>query len=277
MRAQSAEETVAAHWNTNADQWTADVRAGHDLYRDVFTWPAFARFVGPLSGLTVVDFGCGEGTNTRRMADMGARMTGIDLSDRLIAHARAAEAADPRQITYVIGSYSDRSSLPGGGFDRVVSTLALMDGPDLPGAMREAYRLLRPGGALVFSVLHPCHITPGLRWEKNAAGATTGLVVDRYHDPAPFTEVWRFGDRPEGPEGNPPVEPFTVPRFPRTLSDYINAVAQAGFRIVGIEEPIPDEEAIVRAPRFARWRDLAAFLLLVRAERPRRRRAAGYG
>ena len=51
----------------------------------------FLRFVGDVSGLQVVDFGCGEGTNTRRFARAGARMTGIDLSERLIAHARESE------------------------------------------------------------------------------------------------------------------------------------------------------------------------------------------
>ena len=243
----ATEAAVAARWDANADRWAADVRAGHDTYRDAFTWPAFALFVGEVAGLDVVDLGCGEGTNTRRLARLGARMTGIDLSERLIRHARAAEQDEPLGIAYHTASYSAHTGFADASFDLAVSTLALMDGPDLEGAMREVHRLLRPGGALVFSILHPCFITPGLRWERDAAGHATGLVVSRYFDRAPFTERWRFGARPAPASGERPVEPFAVPRFPRTLSDWVNAVAGAGFRIAAIEEPRPDG-SVARSP-----------------------------
>jgi SAM-dependent methyltransferase len=260
----TTDAAVAAHWDANADRWTEEVRAGRDLYRDAFTWPAFRDFLGEVAGLRVIDLGCGEGTNTRRLARAGARMTGVDLSARLIAHAREAEAGEPLGIDYRSTSFAARTGLPEASFDAAVSTLALMDAPDLDGAMREAYRLLRPGGFLAFSILHPCFITPGLRWQKDADGRATGLVVARYFDRAPFTERWTFPDRPEGDA----IEPFEVPRFPRTLSDYLNAVAAAGLRIAAVAEPLPDADAIARAPRFARWQDLAAFLLMVRADRP---------
>lgn len=239
------------------------MRAGFDAYRYAFTWPAFRRFAGALNGLDAIDLGCGEGTNTRAMARSGARMTGVDLSDRLIAHAMHSEEAEPLGISYRVASFSGHTGLPDGSFDAAVSTLALMDGADFAGAMREAHRLLRPGGFLAFSILHPCFITPGLRWERDEAGRTTGLVVCRYFDRTPFTKHWRFGDLPQVD----PMEPFAVPRFPRTLADCLNAVAGAGLRITRIEEPQPDKAAIERSPCFARWRDPAAFLPMVRAER----------
>ncbi|MDK1386871.1 methyltransferase domain-containing protein [Sinorhizobium sp. 8-89] len=255
---------VAARWNANADQWTRDVRGGYDVYRDLFTFPAFQEFLPPLDGLDVIDFGCGEGTNTRRLARMGARLTGIDISERLIDHARREEEADPLGIGYRVSSYSADTGFPDASFDAVLSTMALMDGPDFEGAMKEAHRLLRPGGFIAFSVLHPCFITPGLHWEKDREGGTVALCVSNYFDRTSFTEHWRFGDRPKDEE----VVPFAVPRFPRTIGDYLNAIAAAGFRIRRIEEPQPSPEACDAVPRFARWRDLAAFLLLVMAERP---------
>jgi len=65
------------------------MRAGFDLYRELYTFPAFLDFMPPISGMDVIDLGCGEGTNTRRFARMGGRMTGIDLSQAMIAYARA--------------------------------------------------------------------------------------------------------------------------------------------------------------------------------------------
>ncbi len=257
---------VAAHWNRNADQWARDVRDGLDVYREAFTFPAFQAFLPALSGLDVVDFGCGEGTNTRRFAQDGARLTGIDLSQRMIALAWQTEAADPLGIAYAVRSYSDHTGLPAAAFDAVVSTMALMDGPDFPGAMREAYRLLRPGGFLAFSILHPCFITPGLRWEKDAQGHGTELHVSRYFEGHSFVEEWHFAARARIEPG---VTLFSVPRFPRTLGDYLTAVAAAGFRIARVEEPRPSEAATAARPqKFGRWRDHAAFLLLVLAERP---------
>ena len=258
-----AHNDVAAQWNQNADQWTNDVRAGYDVYRDLFTFPAFLEFLPSIKDLDVIDFGCGEGSNTRYFARMGARLTGIDISQSLIEHARQAEAADPEGVSYEIASYSSNTNFPDASFDAVVSTMALMDGPDLQGAMQEAFRLLRPGGFIAFSVLHPCFITPGLQWQKNERGETTGLCVSRYFEKSSFTEQWKFSNRPTDER----VMPFTVPRFPRTISDYLNAVTNAGLRINRIEEPQPTLEACEVIPRFSRWRDLGGFLLLVMAER----------
>ncbi|MER0240318.1 methyltransferase domain-containing protein [Fulvimarina sp. MAC8] len=255
---------VAKHWDGNADQWTHDVRSGFDVYRDWFTFPAFIEAMPPIDGLEIVDFGCGEGTNTRAFAKRGARVTGIDLSLRMIEHARQSEADDPLGIEYRTSSYSGHCGLPDASFDAVLSTMALMDGPDLSGAMQEAFRLLRPGGFIHFSVLHPCFITPGLGWERDAEGQAIGLRVARYFDRSAFTERWRFGDRPQDED----VVPFAVPRFPRTMGDYLNALAAAGFTLTALHEPPPSEAACADVPRFARWRDFAAFVLIVTAKRP---------
>lgn len=68
-------------------------------------------------------------------------------------------------------------------------------------------------------------------------------------------------------ETGAPVEPFLVPRFPRTLADWLNAVVEAGLVIERVEEPVPGEAAIAARPGLARWRNHAALVLMLRARR----------
>ena len=260
----SDEAEVAAAWNRNAATWADSVRAGFDLYREHFTFPAFLKFLPPIEGLEVIDLGCGEGTNTRRFAGLGADMTGVDLSEAMIARARAVEAEAPLGIRYEVCSYSGMAAMADASFDAALSTMALMDGPDLAGAMREAHRVLRPGGRLCFSILHPCFVTPVMQWLKTPEGAHEALKVGQYFDGRPFTEFWRFSKHAEAQR----LPPFEVPRFPRTLSDYLNALCDAGFRLVRLEEPRPEAAAAAAHPWLSRWRAHAALVLFVAAEKP---------
>lgn len=107
-------------------------------------------------------------------------MTGIDLSCRMIEQAELAEKADPQGVEYRVGSYSDHCGLPDTSFDAVVSTLALMDGPNLSGAMQEAFRILRPGGFIHFSVLPPVssrQATAGKRMRRANDRASRGTLL----------------------------------------------------------------------------------------------------
>jgi SAM-dependent methyltransferase len=104
----------------------------------------------------------------------------VDISERMIALALEEERREPLGIQYARTSYADLGMFPSGSFDAVVSFMALMDGPRFDLAMRESFRVLRPGGLLVFSITHPCFITKGL------LGA--GFVLKRIEEPRPSEE-----------------------------------------------------------------------------------------
>ena len=73
-------ERAAAYWEANAETWTQLSRAGYDVYRDNVNTPGFLAMLPPIAGLHGLDIGCGEGTNTRALAKLGARMTAIDVA-----------------------------------------------------------------------------------------------------------------------------------------------------------------------------------------------------
>jgi ubiquinone/menaquinone biosynthesis C-methylase UbiE len=256
---------LARHWEKNAETWTRHVRAGYDVYRDVLNTPAFLAMLPPVEGLHGLDVGCGEGANTRQVARRGARMHAIDIAPTFVRHARAAEAAEPRGIVYTV---ADGTRLPFAGlsFDFVVAFMSLMDMADQGRALREAARVLRPGGFVQFSILHPCFAPPYRKVLRDADGTTRAIEVARYFERADGRiDNWWFETVPADERAR--VAPFRTPRFHRTLSEWVGFVCGAGLVIEEFAEPMASTELAATEPVVADTR-VAPLFLLVRARKP---------
>jgi len=108
--------------------------------------------MGDLSGLHVLDAGCGDGALVCAAALRGALVTGIDPDPAMLSAAlsRAVEAGIP--ATFLQGRV-ERLPFPDASFDVVASITVLCFVPDAAGAVREMARVLRPGGRLVLGEL----------------------------------------------------------------------------------------------------------------------------
>ncbi len=112
----------------------------------------FARLVGDVAGLQVLDVGCGTGRHALRLAAQGAHVTGADPCPPMLAVARALSTARGLDITWLPVGYED---LPAGeAFDLVLSNLVLCHVPDLDGAVAAMAACLKPGGRMVVTDLH---------------------------------------------------------------------------------------------------------------------------
>src|SRR5690349_11358466 len=98
----------------------------------------------------------GHGVIARALADRGARVVGVDISESLLARARVDDIRDPRGITYVCADASLPDTLRNEKYDLVISHFGLSDIDDLDGVFASVHRLLEQGGTFVFSILHPC-------------------------------------------------------------------------------------------------------------------------
>ena len=249
---------VGKYWNANADSWTRLARAGFDIYRDFINTPAFFTMLPDVAGLRVLDVGCGEGYNTRLLADRGARVVGIDIAERFVEHAIASEREEPRGIEYRIASavelpFTDAS------FDAVTAFMSLMDIPEIDRVMAEVFRVLRSGGFFQFSISHPCFDTPFRRTVRDASGKKIGVEVGDYWGKVDGrVEEWIFSSTPAGLKAE--LEPFKTPRFTRTLSAWLNLALDSGFAIERLCEPYASDEAIRARPRLERARVVADFL-----------------
>lgn len=256
---------VRRYWESNAPAWTALSRQGWDVYRDVLNTPAFLSLLPEIGGLAGLDIGCGEGHNTRLLAARGGRMTGIDLARPFVESAWEAEREKPLGIHYLVG---DGQMLPfaASRFDFATAFMSLMDLPQPEAALREAWRVLRPGGFLQFSITHPCFSPPHRRLLRDKDGEPYALEVGRYFDRRDGEiERWTFSAAP--PERRSAFPPFEIPRFYRTLSEWLNALADAGFIIERVAEPYADAETARRVPHVSDTR-VAAYFLHVRCRKP---------
>ncbi|WP_368541551.1 malonyl-ACP O-methyltransferase BioC [Enterobacter soli] len=96
----------------------------------------------------VLDAGCGPGANSRYWREAGSRVTAIDLSPQMLDEARQQQAAD----RYLLADI-EAIPLADAQFDLVWSHLAVQWCSSLPQALRELYRVARPGGKVAFTTL----------------------------------------------------------------------------------------------------------------------------
>jgi len=146
-------------------------------------------------GLTVLDAGCGSGRYLRELGARGARAIGMDLSRAMLARARETTTritrADLRALPF------DAMSI-----DLVVCGLALGDLAELELALTEIARVLRPGGRVIYSVVHPAgeaagwsrtFESDGKQWaidgfwhsldRHRQACAAAGLAIEEWREP----------------------------------------------------------------------------------------------
>lgn len=256
---------VAKHWEANAETWTKHARAGYDIYRDALNTPAFLAMLPAIRDLSGLDVACGEGSNTRELARLGAKMRGIDIAPTFIRHARETETADPLGIAFDVG---DGMALPfaASSFDFATSFMALMDMPDQGKVIGEIARVLRPGGFLQFSILHPCFVPPYRKTLREADGRVRAVEVAGYFDAVDGeVERWWFSSLPAAERAA--VAPFQVPRFHRTLSQWVGFICEAGLVIEALGEPCADPELAAAEPVVADTR-VAPIFLHFRARKP---------
>jgi SAM-dependent methyltransferase len=261
MEAAMERSETARHWEANAETWTRHARAGYDIYRDALNTPAFLEMLPPVVGLTGLDVGCGEAGNTRQVARLGARMHGVDIAPTFIRHAREAERAEPLGITFCTG---DATSLPfeNDRFDFATAFMCLMDMPDQGAVLKEVRRVLRPGGFLQFSILHPCFVPPHRKVLRDENGKRRAIEVAGYFDriDGRIDSFW-FETLPS--EQRQKDAPFRIPRFHRTLSEWVEMATGAGLAIERLVEPCASIELAAAEPVVADTR-IAPISLLMR-------------
>jgi ubiquinone/menaquinone biosynthesis C-methylase UbiE len=240
------ERDLRVAWEAQADAAIAWFRAPeHDSYwryhRDQFLE------LLPAPGRVTLDIGCGEGRLSRDLKARGHTVVAVDASPTLV---RAAQEADPEIETLV----ADAAELPfpEAYADLAIAFMSLQDVEDAPGAIREAARVLEPGGRFCFAVVHP--LSSAGQFEGDDAESpfvVRGTYLGRF----------RYADTAERDGLS-----MTFESEHRPIQWYFSALESAGFLVERLRETEVPESAVTR-PHHRRWQRLPLFLHL-RAVRP---------
>ena len=219
-------------------QWLP-TREGYDRWAEVYDTdgnPLIALeerhldlLLGAVDGLAVVDVGCGTGRHAVRLAAVGARVTALDFSPRMLEVARAKAGAE--RVRFHLHDVTTRLPLDDDAADRVLCCLVLEHVADLASFFGELARVCAPAprGLIVVSAMHPAMMLRG--------------VQARFHDA-------RTGAR---------IQPAS---FPYQVSDYTTAARSAGLVIDHLSEHAVDAALAAAHPRGARYVGWPMLLLM---------------
>jgi len=177
-----------------------------------------AKQAANLSGLSVLDIGCGGGLVCEPLARLGARVTGIDPAAENIAAAKAHASAAGLNIAYEVAT-AEELAARGRRYDVVLLLEVVEHVPDVPAFIKTVAPLVKPGGMMILSTLNrtlkayalaivgaelilrwlpvgthqwqrfvkPEELASALTAEGLTLAGTEGLIYD------PFSDEWRLG------------------------------------------------------------------------------------
>jgi ubiquinone/menaquinone biosynthesis C-methylase UbiE len=229
-------EVSASQYDAMGSAYSSDIE--ESAFNAYYERPATTDLVGDVSGLRVLEVGCGPGGLTNWLVDHGAAVTAFDVSQEMV---RLASSRVGGRATVVKADASEPLTFAAdGSMDLVVASLVLHYMEDWTSVLSEMHRVLAPHGAVVFSTHHPT-----MDWQLHSP--------ENYFAIKQITESWTKGEKT-----------YDVTFWRRPLTAMTLAIYKAGFYIERIVEPEPEsvlyeldpgaDEKLRTSPRFLFFR-----------------------
>lgn len=206
-------KNVIQQWNNTAERYTNEQEKSE--YTENNKRIVKERFQD-LSGQKILDLGCGYGYYTDYFAGIGADVSGVDGSDKMIEIARSYYP----DCSFAVCDITEKLPFSDNSFDLIFCNQVLMDVEDVESVFSECYRILKTHGIFYYSIVHPafydCH------WVKDENDFLFAKQISSYIKPYSFlNDFW--GE---------------TMHFHRPLSYYLNAASEQGFILKHIDEPV---------------------------------------
>jgi len=228
-------EESKKRWENNADFWDERMGEHSNRFHREIVRPFTEKLLNVKAGEEILDIACGNGNFSKRLVELGAKVTAFDYSANLIENAkkRCSQYLDNINFKVIDATkYDELIELGEERFDKAVANMALMDIADINPLLNAVYKLLKPKGVFVFSIMHPCFQSPKMR--KIIETEDLGRNVETRSAIQIFNYI-----TPQCYEGNAIVgQPVSQLYYHRPLSELFEQSFKAGFVVSGVKEPV---------------------------------------
>lgn len=234
--------SIKALWDAATPTWVSFYGEGGDYHHKYKILPEVYRLLDVHKDETILDVACGEGNVARRLANNGAKVTGIDIS-KMLDFAIEREEKEKLGIRYLkLNAEKITDVFEEASFDKVVCNMALMDIDDYKTTIQQISLVLKEKGIFVFSILHPAFSWPTLKPLRIPGDSQRNedrirIMMDYFDERPTIADDW-----------------MGTIWFTRTLSAYFNELAKNNLVLREMSEPKASEELVKQFPRHA-YRD----------------------
>ena len=208
---------MPASWDEVAADYHKTVGETGDSYHRTYVNPVIFEILGDIEGSSILDLACGQGYLSRILARKGAKVIGIDLSEKMLEIAQASEESEPLGVKYYRCNSGNMSEIPNSSMDYIVSTFGFHDIKEIESTIDECSRVLKNGGRFVFAIPHPFTYA---RREQDEGGY--------------FLKMRHYMSIREIP--HPKYKETDVIAFHRPLSYYFDKLFSVGFQMFAFRE-----------------------------------------
>lgn len=194
--------------------------------------PAPRAWFPPLHGLDVLCLASGGGQQGPLLSAAGANVTVFDNSPRQLEQDRLVAEREGLSLRTALGDAADLGVFPDESFDLVFNPVSTVFMPDVRPVWREAFRVLRHGGALLAGVMNPVH------YIFDMYKVDEGLLEVKHAIPYSDLTSPSQAERQEYLEQGLPLE------FGHSLTDLLGGQCEAGFQIVALYEDYMKESSL---------------------------------
>ena len=226
---------IENNWNTMAIAYEKFTE-NPDSYSYQVEWPYIKKMLPFLENKKILDLGGGTGRFALLFSEYNPEsITVVDISKQMLSIGKQKADKSNSKIKFIKADICDLKELQNNSYDFIFSSTTFHYLENLEGVFNNVSRLLKTDGKAIISTIHPIYTSQYPIANGEVFPSDCDWEV-RYMDKRErsYIQPWI--------EFNSEIENYLSISYHHTISDYVNAIYNAGLKIERFEEPLPPAE-----------------------------------